>query len=605
MSNATAVTTQPKASLELGVIGNGSIAALIDQHARIVWSCLPRFDADASFCALLSPKNGGGEWAIELEDFERSEQHYLPNTAVLVTRMYDCHGGVIEVIDFAPRHNLNGRLYHPVTLARRVNPLSGSPRIRVIMQPLCDYGAAVPATTSGSNHIRYLLSDTVQRLTSDVSISMIERGLGFGLERPAHFVFGPDETLDQSPAEYIHQMLERTVSYWHEWSRYLAVPYEWQEPVIRAAITLKLCQYEATGAIVAALTTSIPEFSDSSRNWDYRYCWLRDAAFTVRAMNRLGVTRSMEEYIHYVFNVIAANGEDGGEIGPVFGITFERELTERQVDSLAGYRGMGPVRVGNDAWRQRQNDVYGSVVLAAAQLFFDYRLEHRGDKLTFQRLERLGEKALRMAEQPDAGLWEFRGHEAVHTYSAAMCWAACNRLAHIATELGLDDRARYWHDHAVTLHASIEQRAWNEKLGHFVDAYDGENLDASLLLLSNIGFIDAKDPRFVATVDAIGAKLGRGDYLFRYVAPDDFGTPETSFSVCTFWYIEALAATGCKDRARALFENMLKQRNSLGLLSEDIAPGSGEAWGNFPQTYSMVGLIQAAMRLSRSWEDAL
>lgn len=594
-----------RASLELGVIGNGSIAALVDDRARIVWCCLPRFDADASFCALLSPKGGGGDWAIELEDFQRAEQHYLPNTAVLVTRMFDRHGGVIEVVDFAPRHNVNGRLYHPVTLARKVNPLSGSPRIRVLMRPLCEYGAAAPKTTSGSNHIRYLLSDTVQRLTSDVSTPMIERGLAFGLERPAHFVFGPDETLGESPAEYIHQMLERTASYWYEWSRYLAVPYEWQEPVIRAAITLKLCQYEATGAIVAALTTSIPESDGSSRNWDYRYCWLRDAAFTVRAMNRLGVTRSMEEYIHYVFNVIAADGEAGGDIGPVFGITFERELHERQVDSLAGYRGMGPVRVGNDAWRQRQNDVYGSVVLAAAQLFFDYRLEHRGDELTFRRLERMGQEALRVAEQPDAGLWEFRGRTAVHTYSAAMCWAACYRLAHIATELGLDDRARYWHEQSVTLHTHIEERAWNRELGHFVDAYDGEKLDASLLLLANIGFIEASDPRFVATVDAIGEKLGRGDYLFRYVAPDDFGTPETSFSVCTFWYIEALAATGRKDRARLLFENMLKQRNALGLLSEDIAPGSGEAWGNFPQTYSMVGLIQAALRLSRTWEEAL
>ena len=594
-----------RASLELGVIVNGSIAALIDDRARIVWCCLPRFDADASFCALLSPRNGGGDWAIELENFERSEQHYLPNTAVLVTRMFDRHGGVIEVIDFAPRHTANGRLYHPVTLARRVNPLSGSPRIRVVMRPLCEYGARPPDTTSGSNHIRYRLSETTQRLTSDVSAPLIERGLAFGLEHPAHFVFGPDETLEQSPADYIHQTLERTASYWREWSRYLAVPYEWQEAVIRAAITLKLCQYEATGAIVAALTTSIPEFEGSSRNWDYRFCWLRDAAFTVRAMNRLGVTRSMEGYIRYVFNVIAADGEEGGEIGPVFGITYERELAERQVETLEGYRGMGPVRVGNDAWRQRQNDVYGSVVLAAAQLFFDCRLEHRGDELTFHRLERMGDEALRMAEQPDAGLWEYRGRAAVHTYSAAMCWAACYRLAHIATELGLGDRARYWHDSAVKLHASIEKNAWNDELGHFVESYGGENLDASLLLLSNIGFLETDDPRFVATVDAIGDKLGQGDYLFRYVAPDDFGRPETSFSVCTFWYIEALAATGRKDRARLLFENMLKHRNPLGLLSEDMAPDNGEPWGNFPQTYSMVGLIQAALRLSRSWEDAL
>jgi GH15 family glucan-1,4-alpha-glucosidase len=596
------------ASLELGVIGNGSVAALIDSHARVVWCCLPRFDDDASFCALLSPTTEGGDWSIELEDFDHAEQYYLQNTAVLVTRLFSRHGDAVEIIDFAPRHRSNGRFYHPVMLARRVSPISGSPRIRVRLRPLCDYGARAAPTTSGSNHIRYLLSSVVQRLTSDVATPLIERGLAFGLDRPAHFIFGPDETLSESPTVFFHLMLERTLEYWREWVRYLSVPYEWQDAVIRAAITLKLCQYEATGAIVAALTTSIPESAGTARNWDYRYCWLRDAAFTVRALNRLGATRTMEEYIRYVFNLIAAqpDPETGdAEIGPVFGITFERELTERQVPSLAGYRGMGPVRVGNDAWRQRQNDVYGSVVLASAQLFFDRRLEHRGDKLTFQRLERMGALALRTAEQPDAGLWEFRGRAAVHTYSAAMCWAACDRLAHIATELGLDDRARHWHDEAVQLHARIEARAWNAELGHFVDAYDGEHLDASLLLLADIGFVEPMDPRFIATVDAIGAALGRGEYLFRYIAPDDFGAPETSFNICTFWYIEALAATGRKDRARAMFEHMLKKRTALGLLSEDLAPDSGEHWGNYPQTYSLVGLIQAAMRLSRRWEDAL
>jgi GH15 family glucan-1,4-alpha-glucosidase len=591
------------ANLELGVIGNGSVAALIDNQARIVWCCLPRFDADASFCALLSPTTEGGDWAIELEDFERAEQFYLANTAVLVTRLFDHHGGAIEITDFAPRYRSNGRFYHPEMLTRRVAPISGSPRLRIRMRPLCDYGARAAQTTSGSNHIRYLLSDVVQQLTSDVATPLIERGLTFGLDRPAHFVFGPDETLNDNVADFVHLALERTLDYWREWVRNLSIPYEWQAAVIRAAITLKLCQYEATGAIVAALTTSIPESEGTARNWDYRYCWLRDAAFTVRALNRLGATRTMEEYIRFAFNLVA--NKDTSELGPVFGITFEDELPERQVDTLRGYRGMGPVRVGNDAWRQRQNDVYGSVVLASAQLFFDVRLEHRGDEAMFRRLERMGTMALHMAEQTDAGLWEYRGRSAVHTYSAAMCWAACDRLAHIATELGLGDRARYWHEEAVQLHARIEARAWNEQLGYFVDAYDGEHLDASLLLLADIGFIDAADPRFVATVDAIGAALGRGDYLFRYIAPDDFGAPETSFNICTFWYIEALAATGRKERARMMFEHMLKQRNALGLLSEDIAPGSGEHWGNYPQTYSLVGLIQAAMRLSRRWEDAL
>lgn len=590
-------------NLELGVIGNGCIAALIDDKARIVWACLPKFDSDASFCALLSPQREGGDWTIELLDFDRAEQHYEPNTAILVTRLYDHHGGAIEITDFAPRYRTNGRLFHPVMLARQVRPLAGSPRIRVLMRPLCGYGSEQATTTSGSNHLRYRLTDTTLRLTSDVPVPMIERALPFGLDYPVHMVFGPDETLSDSPADFVPMSLKRTREYWLDWVRYLSVPYEWQDAVIRAAITLKLCQYESTGAIVAALTTSIPEAAGTERNWDYRFCWLRDAAFTVRALNRLGATRTMENYIRYVFNLIAADGED--EIGPVFGIAFEHELHERFEPNLAGYRGMGPVRVGNDAWRQRQNDVYGSVVLASAQLFFDHRLSNRGDVRTFERLERMGRLALRMAEQPDAGLWEFRGRASVHTYSAAMCWAACDRLAHIATELGLDDRARYWHDEAVALHGRIMAQCWSDKLGHFVDAYGGEHLDASLLLLADIGFVDAMDPRFIATVDAVGTALGRGDYLFRYIAPDDFGAPETSFNICTFWYIEALAATGRQRRAREMFELMLAQRNPLGLLSEDIAPATGEHWGNFPQTYSMVGLIQAAMRLSRRWEDAL
>ncbi|MHC1478915.1 glycoside hydrolase family 15 protein [Frateuria aurantia] len=590
-------------SLDLGVIGNGSIAVLINAVGDIVWGCLPRFDADASFCALLSPQLDGGYWRIELEDLVRSEQEYLPNTAILCTRLYDRHGNGVEITDFAPRFHQHDRLYCPVQLIRQLRPIGDRPRVRVRLRPLCDYGARVPERTLGSNHIRLQLGEQPMRLTCDVPVQLIDRELPFALDRCAHLVLGPDETLTTSPARYSSLALEGTCNYWRQWVRHLHIPYEWQDVVIRAAITLKLCQYQPTGAIVAALTTSIPEAPDTHRNWDYRYCWLRDATFTVRALNRLGATHSMEKYISYVFNLLVQDDDD--EVGPVFGISFESGLTETQLDSLAGYRGMGPVRIGNDAWRQRQNDVYGSVVLASAQLFFDRRLIHPGDTSTFRRLESMGRMALRMAEVPDAGLWEFRGRAAVHTYSAAMCWAACDRLAHIATSLGLDERARHWHDQATELHARILARSWNPRLGHFVDTYDGDQLDASLLLLAEIGFVEARDPRFVATVEAIGTALGRGDYLFRYIAPDDFGTPETSFNICTFWYIEALVAIGRHEQARALFENMIARRNRLGLLSEDLAPADGEHWGNFPQTYSLVGLIQSAMRLSARWEDSV
>jgi GH15 family glucan-1,4-alpha-glucosidase len=310
----------------------------------------------------------------------------------------------------------------------------------------------------------------------------------------------------------------------------------------------------------------------------------------------------MEEYIRYIFNLVTS---EDPTLQPVYGIGFEKTLAEDEVTSLAGYRGMGPVRRGNLAWLQKQHDVYGSVVLASAQLFFDQRLEHRGDVSMFHRLEALGERAFALHDQPDAGLWEFRGRAHVHTYSAVMCWAACDRLAKIAARFGLEDRVGYWRDHAETIRERVLREAWNEEQGHFADAFGGERLDASLLLLADLGFVRADDPRFIATVEAIGRDLKRGNGLFRYIAPDDFGKPETSFTICTFWYIEALAAIGRKAEAREMFERVLARRNPLGLLSEDLAFDSGEAWGNFPQTYSHVGLIIAAMALSRPWQDAV
>ncbi|WP_242111652.1 glycoside hydrolase family 15 protein [Luteimonas aquatica] len=591
----------PPQDLDLGVIGNGSFGALLDKRGRVVWSCLPAFDGDPAFCALLSPRDhDGGDFAVELEDLADSEQYYLPNTAILRTILRDAHGGAVEITDFAPRWRQNGRFYRPVSIIRQLRPLSGRPRIRVRVRPLADWGAQVPEHTWGSNHVRWRLPDFVLRLTTDVPVRYVRDETVFVLTHPLHLVLGVDEPLTRSIAGYAHEAQERTRDYWREWVRYLSVPLDWQEAVIRSAITLKLCQYEDSGAIIAAMTTSIPEAPDTPRNWDYRYCWLRDAAFVVRALNRLGATRTMELFIGYIFNIATHDGT----LQPLYGIDLSSELAEHEVSSLRGYRGMGPVRRGNLAWSQKQHDVYGSVVLASTQLFFDLRLADPGDRSAFERLEPLGERAAALFDVPDSGLWEFRGRAEVHTYTAAMCWAACDRLAKIAGMLGLDERVAYWRGRSADIRARILEQAWSEALGHFTDTFAGHRLDASLLLLADIGFIAADDPRFVATVEAIGRDLRRGDALFRYVAPDDFGDPETSFTICTFWYIDALAAIGRKDEARAMFERILARRNHLGLLSEDLAFDDGEAWGNFPQTYSHVGLIIAAMRLSRSWQEA-
>jgi GH15 family glucan-1,4-alpha-glucosidase len=444
------------------------------------------------------------------------------------------------------------------------------------------------------------MADTTLRLTTDTRVPYVERELPFVLDRPINMVLGPDESLTTSPEAFAREAYDRTVDYWQSWSRSLSIPFEWQDAVIRAAITLKLCQYEGTGAIVAALTTSVPESPDSGRNWDYRYCWLRDAAFVVRTLNQLGATKSMEDFLGYIYTL--ASGTD--EMQPVYGIHFERTLTESTEEHLRGYRGQGPVRSGNEAYLQKQHDVYGSVVMASTHLFFDQRLTTPGDGGAFEQLERAGDLACSLYDKPDAGLWEFRGRQGVHTYSSVMCWVAADRLAKIALQLDRRDRAAHWRSRADVMRERILREAYDPERGAFMETWGGSRLDASTLVLADLGFISADDERFLGTLDAVEKNLKRGNYLFRYIDADDFGEPHTSFNLCTFWYLDALARVGRTDEARELFEHILSRRNHLGLMSEDLHPDTGEAWGNFPQTYSMLGIIQIAMRLSHPWELA-
>lgn len=590
--------------LRLGVIGNCTFSALIDDRGRYVWCCLPRFDGDPVFDALVNRDRSQecGFWDVVLSDFARSEQRYLKNSAILETTLWDNHGGSIRITDFAPRFKQFDRTFRPTMLARQIRPLSGTPHVAIRMRPSGGYGQTPPTVTRGSNHIRYRSPEHTYRLTSDCPVTFIEEELPFILEDTVTMFFGADESLEQSVAGTYRDFHERTQYYWSEWCRYLAIPFEWQDAVIRAAITLKLSSFEETGAIIAAPTTSIPEADRSHRNWDYRFCWLRDSYFVVRALNRLGVTRTMEGYLTYIKNIVV--GSEDGYLQPVFGILYEKVLTESVIEGLTGYDGAKMVRVGNDAYRQVQNDGYGSVILSSAHSFYDNRLERRGDSELFESLERFGQQALSLWDKPDAGLWEYRNRAEVHTFSSVMCWAACDRLARIATHLNLTDRARIWADHAEWIKSGIMERAWNDEFKAFTDSFGGSNADASLLMLPELGFVEGTSPEFVGTLSFIEKHLKHGNYMFRYRGEDDFGFPETSFNVCTFWYIDGLASAGRVDEARDLFVHMLERRNHLGLLSEDIDPETGELWGNFPQTYSMVGLIHCAIRLSKSWEDA-
>lgn len=594
-------------NLDLGLIGNCQISVLIDQLGRFVWGCFPRMDSDPFFCSLLRPEGEGDEFGffdVELQDFSHAEQSYVENTAILTTTLYDAAGNAARIVDFAPRYQMYGRSFHPIMVIRNITPLSGSPALRIRFRPAADYGARAPDMAHGSNHIRINNGHFTLRLTTNAPLAAVMEERVLLLEDAITLILGPDEPITDRPNKISREMFGDTRTYWERWARALSIPFEWQREVIRAAITLKLCTYEDTGAVLAALTTSIPEAPNSGRNWDYRYCWLRDSFYTVHALNRLGATKTMEEFLRYIFNLVADLGS-GERLQPVYGISGQSLLDERHVDTLPGYRGMGPTRVGNDAYRQVQNDVYGATVLASTQSFFDRRLRRQGHAEDFTRLERLGQQAAALYDQPDAGPWEYRGRSAVHTYSSVMCWAACDRLARIAQRFALTEQAAHWSKTGREIRERILTEAWSERRKSFVAIFGGDSLDASLLTLADLGFISPQDPRYLATLSAIEAELKRGPYLFRYANPDDFGAPQTAFNICTFWYINALAAVGRADEARELFTNMLERRNALGLLSEDLDPVSGELWGNFPQTYSMVGIIIGATRLSRTWEQAL
>ena len=595
-------------SLELAMIGNCTVSALIDDRASIVWCCMPRFDSVPVFDALLNSRSDGapqteGAMTIEIDDFVRSEQSYDQNTALVRTRLWDSRGNCVDVVDFAPRFVNRGRTFRPAQLVRSVHPVVGHPRVRFTLSPSDAWACAVPALTRGSHHLRFAMSAQTLRLNTSVPLTYVVDRTWFSLTSSVSLMLGPDETLEGDVDETARDFEEQTLGYWRSWTRRLALPLEWQDAVIRAAITLKLCQYEETGAIVAAMTTSIPEAPNSGRNWDYRYCWLRDAFFVVRALNSLAEVGTMESYLQWLYNVIRSSRD--GHVQPLYGLGLESSLPESIATTMGGYRGMGPVRVGNQAHEHFQHDVYGNIVLAAAQGFHDHRLLRRSNAGDFASLELMGEQAWRLHDQPDAGIWELRTRSRVHTSSTLMCWAACDRLAVVASRLERNDRSRLWRERADTIRAMLLEHAWNGTRGAFVESLGGQDLDASVLLMVEVGFLPPNDPRFVRTVEALERALCDGPFMRRYEAADDFGKPTSAFNVCSFWRVDALARIGRHEEAREAFAALLSRRNKLGLLSEDTDTSTGELWGNFPQTYSMVGIINGAVRLSAPWDSVV
>jgi GH15 family glucan-1,4-alpha-glucosidase len=584
---------------DLGLLGNCQFSALVEKTGAVVWCCLPRFDSEPVFSTLLDHE-GGGSFLVGPAEPLPGTQRYLANTNILETR-FVAPGSAFRVLDFAPRFVEHGRLFRPTQLFRIVEPLEGTPLIRVRCDPRLGWSKAVPARLQGSHHVGFAGFPSPLRLTTDIPLSYLAEK-PFALTERRHLVLTWGAPIEEPLRPLCDRFLEETQRYWQQWVKHCDIPPLYQQEVIRSALALKLHCFEDTGAIVAAMTTSIPEAPGSGRTWDYRYCWLRDAYYALGAFRLLGHFEERESFINYLLNVAA--GTPDLRLSPLYRVDATSDLDERVLEQWPGLGGDGPVRVGNAAAGHTQNDVFGEMVLALTPVFLDERFSAERSEATLALLERLARRAVAVAGTPDAGIWEYRTSWQPQTFSSLMSWAAADRMARVAA-LHAPGLVAEFEAAASRIREEIVARAWNPELGGFVGTYGGHDLDASLLQIASLRLLPSGDTRVRATVDAIRQGLSRDGWLFRYRLDDGFGRPAVAFTICTFWLVEALAATGRPDEARAVMDNVRPALSPLGLLSEDYETTSFRMWGNFPQAYSHVGLIHAAFAASPRWADVL
>ncbi len=583
---------------DLGLVGNCQFSALIHRGGSVVWCCLPRFDSEPVFSSLLD--EAGGAFAVGPESGEAGEQRYLENTNVLETR-FETKAGAFRILDFAPRFVQFDRIFRPTQLFRIVEPLEGTPRIRVSCEPRLGWSKAVPDRLFGSNHVRYEGFASHLRLTSDVPASYLG-GQPFALTSRRHLVLSWGAPVEEALPPLASRFLGETLRYWQSWVKHCNVPPAFQKEVIRSALVLKLHCFEDTGAIVAAMTTSLPEAPGSGRTWDYRYCWLRDAYYSLGAFRLLGHFEEREHFVNYLFDV--AGGAPDLKLAPLYRIDGKSDLGERTLENWPGFEGHGPVRVGNAAAGQPQNDIFGEMVLALAPVYLDERFQAERSDQALELLTGLARRAVAVAGTPDAGIWEYRGGWTPQTFSTLMCWAGADRMARVA-RIHRPDLAAEFEKAAASITALIVREAWSEKLDAFASSHGGHDLDASLLQMATLRFLHSDSPRVHRTIDAIQDGLSRDGWLFRYRADDGFGSPRVAFVMCSFWMVEALARISRGEEARRLMEKILGALPPQGLIAEDYEVETRRMWGNFPQAYSHVGLIHAAFAASPQWSEVL
>ncbi len=553
-------------------------------------------DSSFVFGSLLD-ENRGGEFIIIPEGKFTTKQRYLENTAILVTSFF-CEDGEFDVIDFAPRFNVHHRYHKPLQFFRKIKRVSGHPRIKIICDPRGDYGSLIPEVHTGSNHINFNGLHIPLRLTTNAVKTYLVEKRSFLLSEDLYLLFSGGEPFTNPIRETYEEFFYKTKEYWRRWVKETFIPGMFQKELIRSAITIKLHQYEDTGAIIASGTTSLPEYPGSGRNWDYRYCWLRDSYFCLAALNSMGHFEEVERYLHFIHNVLG----DLNNLQPMYRINGESEIAESELD-LDGYMGNRPVRVGNAAYFQKQFDSYGQVILSLLPLYTDERIIHLEQVVDKNLISELLNVIDSVMDEPDAGTWELRGRKEKHLGTYIFHWAGAKAGMKIAA---------YYNDEELMIRAAklVEksmkniENCYDPATGAYMADQTRGHYDATGFLLITMNYLNPADPRTHLYFQKLRSELISSEgMIYRYRRHDDFGDTHATFLICTYWYIEALICLGFLDEAEKSLKNIIGHANHLGLLSEDITSEDGGQWGNFPQTYSHVGLINAVCRLARKKDN--
>ena len=564
----------------------------VDKSANIVWQCWPHFDSSFIFGSLVD-ENKGGRFSVSPVGKYSSSQQYQSNTNVLET-IFECEAGKYKVIDFAPRFENFERVHKPIALYRKVELIDGTPRIRIECNPVGNYGEVQSECQEGSNSLNYSNLKEKVRLTTNASLTKIMNAQDFVLTENLYLALTWGQPLEAPLKRTFDDFLVRTKEYWRNWVRRTSIPSIYQDEVIRSALLLKLHQFEDTGAIIASGTTSLPEYPGTERNWDYRYCWIRDSYFTLTALIKLGHFQEAEKYANWIQNIVQ---DKDCTFQPVYKIDGSADLTEKTL-SLSGHQGNGPVRIGNGAYTQQQFDVFGQMILALEPLFTDSRVRKSGSRPSIKLIHHIIDQIDGVFDKPDSGIWEYRGKFQRH---------ACSYLFHWAGALAAKKIALQYDDKELAAKASnLSQRSAHEIekcFNHEIEAYgmsqENKNLNASEFLLITMKYLRNPE-RGKRHLEALEKELKTaGDLIFRYREHDDFGETHATFLICSFWYAEALADLGEVKKSKEVFESLLKKSNHLGIYSEDICPEDYSQWGNIAQTYSHVGLIITAFKLDR------